>query len=62
VRKAVLLVALLGGFLCFDEYFPLLAREVSPSITWVPLLIAGTVAAQAIGGGLAGPAYRFGPG
>lgn len=59
VRKAVVLVALLGGFLCFDEYFPLLAREVGASTALVPLLIAGTVAAQAIGGALAGPAYRL---
>lgn len=59
VRKAVALVALLGGFLAFDEYFPLLAREVGASTTLVPLLIAGTVAAQAIGGALAGPAYRM---
>ena len=58
VRKAVALVALLGGFLAFDEYFPLLARDVGASTTLVPLLIAGTVAAQAIGGALAGPAYR----
>jgi hypothetical protein len=59
VRRAVVLVALLGGFLCFDEYFPLLARDVGASTTLVPLLIAGTVAAQAIGGALAGPAYRL---
>ncbi|WP_269087208.1 MFS transporter [Kribbella sp. ALI-6-A] len=59
VRKAVLLVALLGGFLAFDEYFPLLARGVGASNALVPLLIAGTVAAQAIGGALAGPAYRL---
>ncbi|MEV6416283.1 MFS transporter [Kribbella sp. NPDC051718] len=59
VRKAVVLVALLGGFLAFDEYFPLLARGIGASTELVPLLIAGTVAAQAIGGALAGPAYRM---
>jgi hypothetical protein len=59
VRKAVVLVALLGGFLAFDEYFPLLARDVGASTAMVPLLIAGTVAAQAVGGALAGPAYRM---
>jgi MFS family permease len=59
VRRAVGLVALLGGFLAFDEYFPLLARGVGAPTTLVPLLIAGTVAAQAIGGALAGPAYRL---
>ena len=59
VRRAVALVALLGGFLAFDEYFPLLAREAGASTSAIPLLIAGTVAAQAIGGALAGPAYKL---
>ncbi len=59
VRRAVLLTALLGGFLAFDEYFPLLARELGTSTTIVPLLIAATVAAQAIGSALAGPAYKL---
>jgi Major Facilitator Superfamily len=58
VRRAVVLVAL-GAFLAFDEYFPLLAREAGASMTLVPLLIAGTVAAQAIGAALAGPAYKL---
>ncbi|WP_344745527.1 MFS transporter [Kribbella aluminosa] len=59
VRRAVLLVALLGGFLAFDEYFPLFARETGAANGAIPLLIAGTVAAQAIGGALAGPAYKL---
>ena len=59
VRRAVVLVALLGGFTAFDEYFPLLAREAGASTGAIPLLIAGTVAAQAIGGALAGSAYRL---
>jgi MFS family permease len=59
VRRAVLLVALLGGFLAFDEYFPLLARETGAATGAIPLLIAGTVAAQAVGGALAGPSYRL---
>jgi hypothetical protein len=59
VRRAVALVALLGGFLAFDEYFPLLARETGAATSVIPLLIAGTVAAQAIGGALAGPAYKL---
>ncbi|WP_202875949.1 MFS transporter [Kribbella speibonae] len=59
VRRAVLLVALLGGFLAFDEYFPLLARETGATTSVIPLLIAGTVAAQAIGSALAGPAYKL---
>lgn len=37
----------------------MLAREVGASTGLVPLLIAGTVAAQAIGGALAGPAYKL---
>ena len=59
VRRAVGLVALLGGFLAFDEYFPLLAREAGATTSAIPLLIAGTVAAQAIGGALAGPTYKL---
>jgi MFS family permease len=59
VRNAVVLVALLGGFLAFDEYFPLLARGAGASTAVVPLLIAATVVAQAIGGALAGRAYRM---
>ncbi|WP_371407924.1 MFS transporter [Kribbella sp. NBC_00662] len=59
VRRAVALVALLGGFLAFDEYFPLLARGTGATTELIPLLIAGTVAAQAIGSALAGPAYKL---
>jgi MFS family permease len=59
VRRAVALVALLGGFLAFDEYFPLLARGTGATTEVIPLLIAGTVAAQAIGSALAGPAYKL---
>ena len=59
VRRAVVLAALVAGFLSFDEYFPLLAREIGTPTPLIPLLIAGTVAAQAIGGALAGPAYRL---
>jgi len=59
VRKAVALVALLGGFLAFDEYFPGLAGDMGVPTGTVPLLIAGTVSAQAIAGVLAGAAYRL---
>ncbi|GAA1715216.1 MFS transporter [Kribbella yunnanensis] len=59
VRRAVVLTALVAGLLSFDEYFPLLAREIGTPTPIVPLLIAGTVAAQAIGGALAGPAYKL---
>ena len=58
VRHAVLLVALLAGFLAVEEYFPLLAREMGASTEAVPLLVAVTVAAQALAGLLAGPASR----
>jgi MFS family permease len=53
VRHAVLLAALLPAFLIFDEYFPLLGRDLGAATSVVPLLIALTVAAQA-GGALAG--------
>ncbi|MFC0624862.1 MFS transporter [Kribbella deserti] len=59
VRHAVILVAIMSGFLAFDEYFPLLARDMGASTTIVPILIAITVAAQAIGSALAGPANRL---
>jgi predicted MFS family arabinose efflux permease len=59
VRRAVLLVALLAGFLCFDEYFGLLGREAGVGTSVIPLLIAATVAAQAVGSALAGRAYRL---
>ena len=58
VRHAVLLVALLAGFLAVEEYFPLLAREMGASTEAVPLLVAVTVAAQALAGLLAGPTSR----
>ncbi len=53
VRGAVLVAALLPGFLAFDEYFPLLATDLGSPTDVVPLLIALTVAAQAVGAALA---------
>lgn len=54
LRDAVVLVAVLFGFLAFDEYFPLLGREIGAGVDLLPLLIGFTVAAQAVGGLLAG--------
>ena len=63
VARAVLLAALVPAFLAFDEYFGLLAVDVGASLTWVPLLVALTVAAQAVGAALAPrlPMHRLGP-
>lgn len=63
VARAVLLAAGVGGFLAFDEYFPLLATEAGASLEAVPLLMALTVAAQAVGAAAAPrlPLHRVGP-
>jgi MFS family permease len=63
VARAVLLAALVPAFLAFDEYFGLLAVDVGASLAWVPLLVALTVAAQAVGAALAPrlPIHRLGP-
>lgn len=49
VRHAVLVAALLPGFLAFDEYFSLLALDLGATTGAVPVIIAVTVAAQAAG-------------
>ncbi len=63
VARAVLLAALVPAFLAFDEYFGLLAIDIGVSLTTVPLLVALTVAAQAVGSALAPrlPLHRLGP-
>ena len=63
VARAVLLAALVPAFLAFDEYFGLLAVDVGASLETVPLLVAMTVAAQALGAALAPrlPFHRLGP-
>ena len=63
LARAVLLAALVPAFLAFDEYFGLLADELGASLTAVPLLVALTVAAQALGAALAPrlPLHRIGP-
>ena len=63
VARAVLLAALVPAFLAFDEYFGLLAVDVGAPLAWVPVLVALTVAAQALGAALAPrlPMHRLGP-
>ncbi len=56
VRRAVVLTALMYGFLAFDEYFGLVFADLGATTALVALLTAVTAAAQAIGGVLAGPA------
>ncbi len=62
VSRAVLLAALVPAFLAFDEYFGLLAVDVGASLETVPMLVAKTVAAQAVGAALAPrlPLHRLG--
>jgi MFS family permease len=63
VARAVLLAAGVPAFLAFDEYFGLLADELGAPLTAIPLLVAMTVAAQAVGATLAPrlPLHRLGP-
>ncbi len=63
VARAVLLAAGVPAFLAFDEYFGLLAHDLDVPLTVVPLLVALTVAAQAVGAALAPrlPMHRLGP-
>ncbi len=59
VRRAVVLTALMYGFLAFDEYFGLVFVDLGATTAMVALLTAATAAAQALGGLLAGPAARL---
>lgn len=63
VARAVLLAAGVPAFLAFDEYFGLLADDLGVSLTVIPLLVALTVTAQAVGAALAPrlPMHRLGP-
>ena len=63
LAPAVLLAAAVPAFLAFDEYFPLLAVDLGATPAVVPLLVAATVAAQAVGAALAPrlPLHRLGP-
>ena len=64
LARAVLLAAAVPAFLAFDEYFGLLAVDLGATLASVPLLVALTVAAQAVGAALAPrlPLHRLGPG
>jgi hypothetical protein len=63
VARAVVLAAGVPAFLAFDEYFGLLAADLDVPLTVIPLLVALTVAAQAVGSALAPclPMHRLGP-
>lgn len=53
VRRTVIMIAVLAGIMCYDEYFPLLGAELGAGRQLVPLLLVGTVAGQAVGSLLA---------
>jgi MFS family permease len=59
VRGTVVVVAVLMGFQAFDEYYPLMARETGARTDLIPLLLAVSVAAEAVGHALAGRAARL---
>jgi Major Facilitator Superfamily len=59
IRHAALIASLMMGFLVFDEYFGLIAREDGAPTGTVPYLIGLTVAGQAIGTALAGRTSRI---
>jgi MFS family permease len=59
VRRVLLLAAAMVGLTAYDEYFPLVARAHGVSTADIPLLIAITVAGQAIGTALVGRTARL---
>lgn len=61
VRGTVVVVAVLMGFQAFDEYYPLMARDTGARTDLIPLLLAVSVAAEAVGHALAGRAARLRP-
>jgi hypothetical protein len=60
VRRVLLLAASMVGLTAYDEYFPLVARAHHVATATVPLLIAVTVAGQAVGTALTGLSARSG--
>lgn len=54
VRRVLLLAGAMVGFTAYDEYFPLVARDHGVATSTVPVLIAVTVAGQAVGTALVG--------
>lgn len=59
VRRVLLLAAAMVGLTAYDEYFPLVARAHHVETSTVPLLIAVTVAGQAVGTALTGRTARL---
>lgn len=53
VRSTVIMIAILAGIMCYDEFFPLLGVELGASRQLVPLLLVGAIAGQALGSLLA---------
>jgi hypothetical protein len=60
VRRVLLLAAAMVGLTAYDEYFPLVARAHHVATGVVPLLVAITVAGQAVGTALTGWSARLG--
>jgi MFS family permease len=60
VRRVLLLAAAMVGLATYDEYFPLVARDHGVSTATVPVLIAITVAGQAVGTALVGRTASLG--
>jgi MFS family permease len=59
VRRVLLLAAAMVGLTAYDEYFPLVARAHGVATSDIPLLIAVTVAGQAVGTALVGRTARL---
>jgi hypothetical protein len=59
VRRVLLLAAAMVGLTAYDEYFPLVARAHGVTTAEIPLLVAITVAGQAIGTALVGRTARL---
>ncbi len=59
VRRVLLLAAAMVGLTAYDEYFPLVARAHGVETADIPLLLAITVAGQAVGTALVGRTARL---
>jgi hypothetical protein len=59
VRRVLLLAAAMVGLTAYDEYFPLVARAHGVTTSDIPLLVAITVAGQALGTALVGRTSRL---
>jgi hypothetical protein len=54
IRRLVVLLAAVYGLTAYDEFFPLLMRDAGIATGTVPVVLAATVAAQAVGTALVG--------